>query len=168
MVWLRAILNASPIIAFFDELRDPAKLLLLRTLGYQLAVPDYVWRKEILKEPSLSVLANCIRDGTISVMLPLDVADAEAFLRRHPALGPGESEVILNALSLLKSREDVICILDEGPARRVAGRLGLRVEGTLGLIARLRENGLIEADEERQLLDNLKASTFRTREDLLR
>lgn len=165
---MKAILNASPIIAFFDELRDSGKLLLLRSLDYELIVPDHVWRHEIVKEPSSSVLAECIREGSVLVMPPPGSPDVEDFLRNHPALGPGESEVILNALSLRAAGEEVVCILDEGPARGIAGQLGLRVTGTLGLILTLRESGLITEDEERRLRNGLRSSTFRMSDDLLR
>ncbi len=66
MVRLKAILDASTIIAFFDELQDAAKLLLLRRLDCELLVPDYVYREEILREPSIGVLTKCIHDGSIS------------------------------------------------------------------------------------------------------
>ncbi|MEE9115530.1 MAG: hypothetical protein V3U09_01375 [Thermoplasmata archaeon] len=165
---MKAILDASTIIAFFDELQDAAKLLLLRGLDCELLVPDYVYREEILREPSIGVLNKCIHDGSISILSPVDSTYVEDFQRQHPALDRGESEVILNALIFQSSGEKVLCVLDEGPGRRVAKKLEIHTKGTLGVIAMLRKADLIDEVERNRLLDKLEASTFRVDKKLLR
>lgn len=59
----------------------------------------------------------------------------------HASLGTGESEAIGLAQEI---RADWL-LLDERPARRLAQALGLRVAGTLGLLNRAKEKGLLAA-----------------------
>lgn len=162
---MRAIVDASPIIAFFDELRSHHTLLLLRDLGYALCIPQAV-REEITKEPAASLVAQCIADVKMTVLPALDSRRVRDFRLSHPALGTGESEVILSALEA-SSAVDVVCILDEGPARRVAQDLGLTVIGTIGVLNILRNANLITEAEDRRLRKRLHASSFRIGTDIL-
>jgi predicted nucleic acid-binding protein len=56
-------------------------------------------------------------------------------------VGPGESEAIALAAEL----PDLELILDDRKARRLAGELGLRVVGTVGLVLRARRRGMLTA-----------------------
>ena len=71
-------------------------------------------------------------------------------LREH--LGLGEAAAIAVALSIPGS----ICVLDDRLARRSALRLGLTVVGTLGLLLRAKQVGLIDAVKTR--MEKLKAA----------
>jgi len=57
-VRLKTILDASPIIAFFDEPEDPDILSLTCRLGYELPVPFHVRRFDMVKESSKTMLAK--------------------------------------------------------------------------------------------------------------
>lgn len=165
---MKAVLDASPIIAFFDELEDPETLLLTRRLGYELLVPDYVGRRDIVKEPSVSLLARCITEEKISILGPADREELNRFQRIHPSLGAGESEVIIAVRTFRSAGQDARCVLDERPARRIAQSLGLPVIGTLGLIDALRQADLIDEARRNELAWRLRGSTFRLDERLLR
>ncbi len=162
---LRAILNASPIIAFFEELRSHRTLLLLKHLKYELYVPQAV-RDDIVKEPSAHLLSQCISDGDI-VVLPSQGRDiAREFQLAHPALGTGELEVILHALDL-RTETEVVCILDDRPARRVARSLDLSIIGTVGILKLLRDSRLTSRAEDSVLRKRLRSSSFRVGGDML-
>lgn len=165
---LKAILDASPIIAFFDELREPDILLLTRGLGYELLLPYHVWRFDILKDPAKTTLSNCIEDGEITTLPPLDPARLNRFMSLHPSLGAGESEVILNAVQIASIETDVLCILDDLPARHAAQQSDLHVTGTIGLIDALSKAGLIDSSKCDQLKTKLAGSRFRVDKRLLR
>jgi hypothetical protein len=77
-------------------------------------------------------------------------------------LGPGESETIALAVEM---RPDFV-ILDDKAARRVATGLGLPVIGTVGILLKAREKGLIPA--LRPLLDRLREASFHISPSLLR
>ena len=59
----------------------------------------------------------------------------------HASLGAGESE----AISLAQEIHANWLLLDERAGRRLAQALGLRVAGTLGLLNRAKEKGLLAA-----------------------
>ncbi len=163
---MRVILNASPIIAFFEELESPGTLLLLKKLGYDLQVPQAV-RDEIVKEPSASLLSRYMSEGEISCLPSPNPRKVEEFRVSHPALGAGESEVILNALDV-RPREEVVCVLDEGPPRSVAQALDIPVTGTIGVLNLLRDANLITEAEDRDICQRLLASSFRIGRGVLR
>jgi len=62
----------------------------------------------------------------------------EGFKRRLPRLGLGESSAILLALT-----KDKIAVLDDRRARKLARELGLEVMGTLSILKKLYENGVL-------------------------
>jgi hypothetical protein len=70
-------------------------------------------------------------------------------------LGLGESETI--SLALEKGADFVV--LDDKPARRLAAAIGLAVIGTVGILMRAKEKGLVQA--VRPHLDALRARSFR-------
>ena len=164
---MKAVLDASPIIAFFAEMREPGLFILLRELGYDFLVPETVFRGDITKEPSRSGLAQYVASGTITVLPSADPPVLQAFMDSHPSLGQGESEVILAVAELVTRSEEAICIIDEGPARHIANRLGLRVIGTLGILRMLEAAGLITGEDMARLKGRLRAAGFRADASLL-
>jgi len=165
---LKAVLDASPIIAFFDELRRPDVLLLTRRIGYELFVPHAVVEKDIVKEPGATGLQNCLADSSISRLPPIDREVLAKFLRAHPSLGDGESETIIHVKVFCETGERALCVLDEGPARRIARSLGLEMKGTIGIINELGRLGILDETGVESLKRNLRATTFRVAERFLK
>ena len=69
----------------------------------------------------------------------------------------GESEAIALSLEL----KDVVLLLDDKKARRIAEQLGLQIIGTIGLILRAKRIGLIT--EVKPVLNELQTAGFRIR-----
>lgn len=67
----------------------------------------------------------------------------------------GEAE----AIALARSGPDDLLLTDDGKARRVARQLGIRVQGTLGVLVRARDLELITA--VRPLVARLRAADYR-------
>jgi predicted nucleic acid-binding protein len=74
-----------------------------------------------------------------------------------PDLGRGETDVLRLALEL--PADEVVVILDDARARAAAGRLGLKLTGTLGVLLDAKRAGLIAAVTSP--LDRLDALGFR-------
>lgn len=74
-----------------------------------------------------------------------------------PDLGRGETDVLRLALELPAG--GAVVILDDAKARAAAGRLGLKLTGTLGVLLDAKRAGLIAAVEPQ--LDQLDALGFR-------
>lgn len=70
-------------------------------------------------------------------------------------LDEGEASVIALAMEI----GDVLVVLDDKKARRVARQLGLKVTGTIGLLVRAKRLGLVDAIEP--LLSALERAGFR-------
>jgi uncharacterized protein len=73
-------------------------------------------------------------------------------------LGPGEREVLALALESPES----VCVIDDALARRLAGALGLRFTGTLGVLLETKRAGI--TTNVRPLLDQLQSLGFRLAE----
>ena len=164
---MKAILDASPIIAFFAEMREPDILFLLRRLEYELLVPFAVSHRDITREPSKTILARAAANGAVSLLPPVAPEKLAAFMHSHPSLGEGESEVILLALDVRSQRKAAVCIIDERAARRIARDLDLPVKGTLGVLRTLQGSGLIGHEDLTRLRGRLRASGFRADASLL-
>lgn len=70
-------------------------------------------------------------------------------------LGRGEASVI----ALCLENADSLLIIDEKKGRRIAKDLGLKIVGTLGVIVKAKENGLV--DSVQAVLEKLEAAKFR-------
>ena len=101
------------------------------------------------------------------VLDPIAPKEIEAFQARYPSLGKGESEAILAAKHFVDTGSTTRCVLDEPAARKIAGRLGIPVVGTIGLLRTLETAGLVATAEVRKLLLRLGVSLFRVDRKLL-
>lgn len=86
---------------------------------------------------------------------PIDPRVAEA------GLGAGESEAIALALEVEASQ----IVLDDGPARQLATRLGLHVVGTAGVLLAAKQAGLLLA--VRPSIEALLATGFHLGSDIV-
>lgn len=82
-------------------------------------------------------------------------APTEHELQLPTSLGRGEREV----LTLASVSPDPLLLLDDALARKNARELGLRVTGTLGVLLKAKQSGLLI--EIRSILDKLEAKGFR-------
>jgi predicted nucleic acid-binding protein len=141
------ICNTSPI----QYLHQVNLLHILRELYGLIAIPE-------------GVLAELHAGLMMGISLP-DVKSLSWFsvkyvrernlLKMVSGLGAGEKEVLGLALETPGS----LVILDDLPARRYASFLGVRLTGTLGLLLKAKEKGIIDA--VLPVLDQLEALQFR-------
>lgn len=131
--------DASPLIALhqIDELK------LLQGLFGEVVIPPAVAREVTPGVP----LPPWVKTRTLQQPMAGEVL--------HASLGPGESE----AISLAQEIHADWLLLDERAARRLAEGLGLPVAGTLGLLVRGKEKGLL--DTVRSRVEALLAVGFR-------
>jgi len=66
---------------------------------------------------------------------------------------------------LAKEYENVLLILDDLRARKLANRLNLKVTGALGIIVKAKQKGLVE--KVKPLLDKLLLTNFRVSEKII-
>jgi len=156
------ILDSSAIIAFYSEIHEPQLLHKLTSYGYQLIAPIAVVN-EIRKgrKHTCSILNKAIKDGKITVCREFSPLDTSAFQRRFPNLDEGEIQVLILGARMKKRKNKYVCVLDEGPARKIATQHKIARKGTIGLLDMLNELGIVNKSKKENLLNVLKHSKFR-------
>ena len=141
------VANTTPLIA----LALISRLDLLPRLYGQVVMPPAVW-DEISAGGSAGIGSAEVRQATWLRVTPLQDprrADLLADLDR------GEAEVI----ALAQELDADLVILDERLARRHAARLGLTLTGTLGVLLKAKERGLVSTVAP--LIDQLRQGGIR-------
>ncbi len=152
------ICNTSPI----QYLYQTDLLALLPALAGQVYVPEAVVA-ELEEGQRRNVLLPVLEELSWLIVRP--VRD-RTLLPLVTHLGDGEKEVL--ALGL--ETQDALLLLDDRDARRYARTLALEITGTLGLLLRAKERGMLDAVGP--VLDRLQSLRFRlndrTREMVLK
>ncbi len=141
------ICNTSPI----QYLYQADMMELLPALAGQVYVPEAVVA-ELKEGRRRNVLLPVLEDLSWLIVRP--VRD-RTLLPLVTHLGDGEKEVLALGLEM----QDALLLLDDRDARRYAQTLKLEISGTLGLLLRAKERGILDA--VRPGLDRLQALRFR-------
>ncbi|MDD5204300.1 MAG: hypothetical protein PHS17_02710 [Desulfobacterales bacterium] len=145
-----AVFDSSPLI-FLSGLNIAEQALELFT---DVAVPAYVQEEVLRKADTASEKLQTLLDAQkIKVVQAKNTRMVEALRRK---LGKGESEAIVAAVE----RSADLVVLDDRAARIEAVSVGLNVKGTLGIIRRLIDLGVVKFELDR-LYQDLSALKFR-------
>jgi predicted nucleic acid-binding protein len=147
------VVNTTPIIA----LSLIGQLDLLRKLYGRIVVPTAV-QAEVFAGGAAGIGIRELREAGWLEVMPLQDpgrADLIADLER------GEAEV----LALAQEQPADLVIIDERLARRHAKRLGMRLTGTLGVLLKAKELGMLEAIAP--LIDQLRQGGIRLGDDVV-
>lgn len=154
---MRAVANAGPLI----HMSWVGRLDLLQELFEEIIVPPAV-RQEVLHAgphvPGVTALRAAFTTGQLQVE-PLQ--DPGAATTISAGLDPGESE----AIALMREVGADVLLLDDRRARATAQRLGLPFTGTVGILRRARDRGLILAVAP--VVEELRRRGFRISNELL-
>ncbi len=156
----KLLFDTSAVIGFLEEIDGEELLRGLVALGFELAFPATVDME--LLEPSTRAAVE--RFGLFSREPVGDEWELESLKARYPRLGRGELGVIALAKRAEAAKEPYMCVLDDGRARKVAEGLGLRLTGTIGLLMRLEDGGILTGDRIRALKEQLVEGGFRFKE----
>ena len=131
---LRVIVNSTPLIT----LGNIGKLEILRQVYEKIVIPEAVYQEVSKKQDASS---NALRSASewIFVESIINPADYQMYRSR---LHAGEVEVMI--LAQQSPKADLI-VLDDMAARRTAEYLGLTVTGTIGVLIKAKQRGLIPA-----------------------
>ena len=148
----RWVVNASPLIV----LAKIDSLHLLTELAEEIVVP-----RAVITEINAGPVGDPARLFLDSTPLPIVSVVADPIILAWD-LGSGEIEVLSHAFS----HADWKVVIDDGAARRCARALDIPLIGTLGIIIKARQVGLIPAAAP--LLRELRAQGFRLNERVVR
>ena len=150
-----AVFNSSPLI-FLSKLSvlDQALKLFSKVI-----VPACVQEEILQKEDIASKkFKSLLRSNNVVVIQAKNLRMLEALCKK---IGRGESEAIVLAM---EQSADLV-ILDDHVARVEAARIGLNVKGTLGVIRRLMDLGIIQYELEK-LYRDLSEMKFRVKRSI--
>jgi len=155
---LPAVSNASPLI-YLAKLH---KLELLKSLYGRVIIPEAVFEEVIFKGKAFGASETYAIESAIGKLihvqeLPQELIGKYRFLDRHPRLHRGEIE----ALKLAKESEATVFITDDFDARYAAKILGLRLRGTLGVLAEAHEKRFLTLPILKKSVDTLIDLGFR-------
>jgi len=147
------IADSSPLIA----LARIGHLDLLPKLCSRILVPQAVWEEVTVRNSKAPGANEVSRLKWIEIERP-----SPEFVEPLVILvDRGEAEAIGLALTI----PDCLLLMDDARARRVAGRLNIRMIGTVGLLRRAKKAKLI--DKLRPLLEALQANGIYIRQNLI-
>ena len=94
-------------------------------------------------------------DTEIEWLVTKKLTNPAVSMALQPQLGKGEAA----AIALATEMSDIVVVLDDKKARRVARQMGLEIVGTLGTLLRAKRQGIIV--EIQPILEELKRVGFR-------
>ncbi|MCI0396412.1 MAG: DUF3368 domain-containing protein [Chloroflexi bacterium] len=150
----RWVLNASPLIV----LARVGQAKLLNNLADEVVTPQAV-AAEIEAGPADDPARQFLREGGTLTIVPSPSPSPELIAWD---LGAGETAVLAYALA----NPGWTVVIDDASARKCARTFSIPVVGTLAVVLRAKQQGLIPSAAA--LLRQLKSNGFRLKDDLIR
>ena len=151
--------DSTPLIT----LMKAARLEILHALFGEVLIPNAVF-VELTRNEAFRDEAEIIRRSSFIRTVTVGNAEYVAILQRATGLDRGESEAIICADEL---KADLL-LMDESAGRRVANNMHLPVAGSIGVLVKAFQSGLISAAEAEQALDRIRGAKRHISESLLR
>lgn len=161
------ILDSSVFILFLNEIDGKEYFTLLSQNNSHLHIPISVYN-EILDNGQIIEINKLISQNVITKMVSNDPKDEIALKRRFPGLGNGEINVLCWGVKLKNSGTQYYCVIDEKLGRKAAQKLQLSLTGSIGLIKILKDRKLLSKEQIMNIIEDIKASSFRVDEAILR
>jgi len=153
------VVNSSVIIA----LAEIGLTGIAASLTAEVIIPRAVYEEVVVRgrgRPGSRELEELVHQGKVKLLSPRDQALVEAL---HDPLGLGEAEAIALAIEY-----NCVVVLDDRIARSKAKSMGLEVIGTVGLLRRAYDKGLVDRDGLVQALRKLREHGFRISDEIIR
>ncbi len=151
--------DSTPLIT----LMKAGRLDILKSLFGEVLLPEAVF-SEVTSNYSYRDEADIIRGSAFIKVVKVTNLDRVAFLQRVTGLDRGESEAIIFAD---ESKADLL-LMDEAAGRKVAHNMSLRMTGSVGVLLRAYQTGLLSADEIDNAFVRIRESNRHISENLLR
>ena len=149
------ILNASPVICLFQEIRMPNLLKKLHEISGKILIPEQVL-EEIKDRPTRAKLGEFISEGVVEVISDVTQSEIDDLSRDYTKIHSGELSVLR-----LAQKTGGTAILDDKSARSAANDLGINYCATLGITIKLYKSKSIEEHELKEVAKRMEKSSFR-------
>ena len=139
------ILDATTVIAIFNEINCPELVDKILELGHELAIPFHVWKDELLDKKTSKGTQRFVMEGKIKILKRNSLEEIQKFQKKYPypIVGLGECDAMLLYEKLNGDGNKVYCILDEKKVRARASILGIEHTGLIGLLKRLKDKKIM-------------------------
>ena len=141
--------DSTPLIT----LMKAGRLDILKSLFGDVLLPEAVF-KEVTSNNTFRNEAYLIRCSDYIKVVKVTNFDRVAFLQRATGLDRGESEAIVYAD---EAKADLL-LMDEAAGRKVAQNMKLPMTGSVGILIRAYQSGLLSADEIDSAFDRIRES----------
>ena len=128
----RVIVNSTPLLV----LGNIGRLDILRSLYERIIIPKAVYNEIMEKNDSAS---HAVRSASSWIIVET-IKNPSEYALYHARLHSGEVETII--LAQQSPFADLI-VLDDNAARKTAEFLGLKVTGTIGILLKAKQTGII-------------------------
>lgn len=129
--------------------------------NYQIVITEQVYGELQNNSETKKIVNPEIKKGKIKVKNTVTKNECDAFKNRYPFLGMGEISIIQTAIKLNQQGGRYYAVLDDGRARKVATKLGVKLTGTYGLLKSLKEKGCIDEEHFELCKKAMESSSFR-------
>lgn len=165
------LLDSSCIILFLDLIPQFKCIDLLYGSGEKLGTTfsvkkEYEIKVKRMHDPNFPDLKEYLEDKKIELILNDCHTIEEEIRGKWPWLGDGEISIMALGC-LFKNIVNYICVLDDKKARKAAKELGLNITGSIGLLIKLKEMGILNETERKQIINAINQSVFKISEELL-
>lgn len=143
----RVIVNSTPLIA----LSNIGKINLLQQLYHEIYIPQAVYNEVTEKNDD----AGRALEKSLSWINVIKVKHPENYAMYKAKIHAGEVEVMI--LAQEEPKADLL-IIDDNAAKKTAKFLGLKVTGTMGVLLKAKQSGII--NNVSSLLEALKSNGF--------
>ncbi|WP_029522479.1 DUF3368 domain-containing protein [Persephonella sp. KM09-Lau-8] len=126
----KVVSNTTPILSFIKLNR----LDILRNIYKEITIPEAVYRE--LEEGKHKYYLNISKEDWIKIS---KVSNKRLVKQFEKILDTGEAEAITLALEL---KADLL-LMDEKIGRKIAEEQGLKISGTIGILLKAKEEGII-------------------------
>ena len=150
----RVVVNSTPLLV----LGNIGRLDILQKLYEQIVIPEAVFREVTEKDDAASRAILAAKDW-IQVQA---IRDSSVYSLYRARLHAGEVETMI--LAQQEPIADVV-VLDDNAARQTAQFLGLNVTGTIGILVKAKQNGIIQ--NVKPLLNEIMQNGFYISERVL-
>lgn len=161
------ILDASILIALFNEIHRPDIVDKILLLGHDLVVSSHIINDELIDNATLKATRKKVIEGKIQILDKNSIEELEEFRKRVPGIGLGECDSMLTYQKLIDEGEKAYCILDDRKARTKAAKLGIRFMGLVGLLKIMKNRNIMSSDEIEIVVRALNDSSFRFPPDVV-
>lgn len=149
--------DTTPIIT----LMKMGHLDILKQLYGKVLIPNAVYMELTVNEKFVAE-ASQVMDSDFLEVEKVDNEVAVTILQEVSGLDAGESEAIVMA----NSRKANLLVMDEHKGRSVAKKMGLPITGTIGLLLKAFDEGMLTAEDIEKCIERLKETNVRIGEGL--